>query len=120
MRHSRRNILKLSALAIGMMASGLSFAEARLGAALQSALDSAEAAKPLEVIVSYNQPGPLRASQLQALKLLGIGQGVSMRALPIAGALATPAQIRARAPRRDVLSIQHNKPQTYNNHQAPQ
>ncbi|MGO4260020.1 S8 family peptidase [Lysobacter sp. TAB13] len=118
MRHSRRNILKLSALAIGMMASGLSFAEARLGAALQSALDSAEAAKPLEVIVSYNQPGPLRASQLQALKLLGIGQGVSMRALPIAGALATPAQIRALAQRGDVLSIHLNKPLTYYNQEA--
>ena len=36
-------------------------------------------------------------AQLHALRALGITRGISMRALPIAGALATPAAIRALA-----------------------
>ncbi|QWP79091.1 S8 family serine peptidase [Lysobacter sp. K5869] len=118
MQRNRRTLLKLTALALGLAASGVSLGAARLDAALDRALATADAATPLEVVVSYNQPGPLRATQVQALKLLGIGQGVSMRALPIAGALATPAQIRALAQRGDVLSIHLNRPLRYFNQEA--
>lgn len=118
MQRNRRTLLKLTALALGMAASGVSLAAARLDAALERALATADAAAPLEVVVSYDQPGPLRAAQVQALKLLGINQGVSMRALPIAGALATPAQVRALAQRGDVLSIHLNRPLRYYNQEA--
>ncbi|WP_394540628.1 S8 family serine peptidase [Lysobacter enzymogenes] len=118
MQRNRRTLLKLTALALGLAASGVGLAAARLDAALERALAGAADAAPLEVVVSYDQPGPLRAAQVQALQLLGIGQGVSMRALPIAGALATPAQIRALAQRGDVRSIHLNRPLRYYNQEA--
>ncbi|ALN58889.1 peptidase, families S8 and S53 [Lysobacter enzymogenes] len=118
MQRNRRTLVKLTALALGMAASGVSLAAARLDAALERALAGAADTAPLEVVVAYNQPGPLRAAQVQALKLLGIDKGVSMRALPIAGALATPAQIRALSQRGDVLSIHLNKPLRYYNQEA--
>ncbi|GAB3383502.1 S8 family serine peptidase [Lysobacter fragariae] len=118
MQHRRRNVLKLSALAVGMLASGLAFADAHLGDALNQALASAASNQPLEVVITYNQEGPLRSTQLASLQLLGITRGISMRALPIAGALATPAQIHALAQRGDVVSIQLNKALTYYNQEA--
>ncbi|MGH8077706.1 MAG: peptidase S8, partial [Lysobacter sp.] len=103
-RYTRRRVVKLSVLALGLIASGMVSADAHLGEALNRALATAGATERLEVVVSYNQVGPMRSTQVQALKALGITKGISMRTLPIAGALATPAQIRALAERGDVLS----------------
>lgn len=118
MQEKRRNILKLSALALGILASGLALADARIGDALNSALASAAPTEKLEVVVAYDQSGPLRQSQVLAMNLLGITRGISMRSLPIAGALATPSQIHALAGRSDVLSIHLNRNLTYYNEEA--
>lgn len=124
MQRHRRNVLKLSVLTVsvlsaGMLASGLALADAHIGDALDRALAAVD--KPtdkLEVVVAYNQAGPVRPDQVLALKALGITQGIRMRNLPIAGALATPAQVRALAGRGDVLSIHLNARLEYYNQQA--
>ncbi|GGK03491.1 hypothetical protein GCM10011394_10680 [Luteimonas terricola] len=74
----------------------------------------------LQIVVSYEQSGPVTAGQVAALKSLGIDQGMLMRTLPIAGALATPAEIRALAQRDDVASIYFNAPLQYFNKEARQ
>ena len=114
----RRTLFKLSALAAGMLASGLSLAEARIADDLTRALAQAAPGDRLEVVIAFDQPGAPTAAQLQALRNLGIGKGIAMRRLPIAGALATPAQIRALAARGDVAAIHPNRTLRYYNHDA--
>ncbi len=114
----RRTVLKLTALAAGMLASGMSLAAASLGDSLNHTLAIASPTDKLEVIVSFGQSGAPRASQLLALRVLGITQGRSMRNLPMAGVMATPAQIAAIAQRGDVRSIHLNQNLTYYNHEA--
>src|SRR3546814_307350 len=72
----------------------------------------------LQVVISYQQSGPVTADQVAALRTLGISKGVTMRTLPIAGALATPAEIRALAQRDDVVSIYFNAPLQYLDQEA--
>jgi serine protease AprX len=118
MHRNRRNVLKFSALTVGLLASGLAFADVHLGDALDRALAAAGGTDRLEVVITYNQRGPISAAQIQGLQLLGVTRGISMRALPIAGALATPAQVRALAQRGDVLSINLNSALEYYNQEA--
>ncbi|QDH71716.1 S8 family serine peptidase [Lysobacter alkalisoli] len=105
-------------MAAGLLASGIALAEARLGEDLVSLMDVAQAGKELEVIISYEQSGPVTQAQIQALEALGIGRGERMRNLPIVGALASPEQIRALAQRDDVVSIHHNAQLRYFNKEA--
>src|SRR5689334_13173128 len=67
---------------------------------------------------SPGQSDPVRPTQVLALQALGITRGISFRALPIAGALATPGAIRQLAKRPDVLAIHANRTLTYYNHEA--
>jgi len=64
-------------------------------------------------VVTYNHAGAPTAADVSTLKALGITRGVTMRNLPIAGALATPAEVRALAQRSDVASIYYNAPVRY-------
>ena len=114
----RRNLLKLSALAAGMLASGMALAAADLGDTLNRALATALPTDKLEVIVSFDQTGPLQPSQIEGLKSLGLTPGRSMRALPMAGVMATPLQIAGIAGRSDVRSIRLNRDLTYYNRDA--
>ena len=61
---------------------------------------------------------PTRA-QTDRLEALGLG-GVTLRALPIAGVVATPAQIRALAADESIRSVWWNEPLVYDNEQATQ
>ena len=97
-------------MAAGLLASGLALADAHLDTQLLSRMGKAAATDELQVVISYEQSGPVTAGQLAALKTLGITKGITMRSLPIAGALATPAEIRALAKRSDVASIYWNAP----------
>ena len=83
-------------------------------------MDSAGAADNLHIVVSYEQSGPVTAAQISALESLGIEKGVRMRTLPIVGALATPAEIRALAQRDGVASIYWNAPLRYFNKEQRQ
>ena len=113
-----RHTIRISALAAGLLLSGVALADAQLDPQLLSLMAAAGAADELQVVISYEQSVPVSAVQVAALKSLGIDKGVTMRTLPIAGALATPAEIRALALRRDVASIYFNAPLRYFNKEA--
>ncbi|MBX9400999.1 S8 family serine peptidase [Lysobacter sp. BMK333-48F3] len=115
-----RHTLRVSALAAGLLASGVALADAHLDPQLLSRMAAAASADRLQIVVSYEQSGPVTAPQIAALKALGIDTGVTMRTLPIAGALATPAEIHALAQRDDVASIYWNAPLRYYNQQSRQ
>jgi serine protease AprX len=112
--------LRMSALAIGILASGAAMADAQLDPQLLSKLLAAAPTDELQIVISYEQSVPVTPGQITALHSLGITKGVTMRTLPIAGALATPAEIRALAQRDDVASIYWNAPLRYYNQEARQ
>ena len=115
--HSR-NGLRVCALAFGLAASGVALADAHLDPRLVSRLTTALPIDQLQIVVSYNQATPLSANQLSDLRLLGIDTGIAMQSLPIAGALATPAEIHALAQRSDVRAIHLNRDLEYYNDDA--
>lgn len=112
----RRLALSVAALA----ASSSVLADARLGPELGERLLTALPTDELEIVISYGHSGPLTDAQLADLRALGIERGVTMRSLPIAGALATPDEIRALAARDDVVSIHLNRPLRWFNREAAQ
>ncbi|GHA76028.1 S8 family peptidase [Cognatilysobacter bugurensis] len=105
-----RKTFRVCAIAAGLLASGVALADAQLDPQLVERMNSSKALDELAVVVTYKQSTPVSAAQVQALKSLGIEKGVTMRTLPIAGALATPAEIKALAQRDDVVSIFWNAP----------
>lgn len=111
---------KVCAIAAGLLASGVALADAHLDPELVSRLNAAAATDELQVVVSYKQSGPVTPAQVSALRALGIDKGVTMRSLPIAGAVATPAEIRALAQRDDVVSIYWNAPLRFFNKEQRQ
>ena len=111
---------RVCAIAAGLMASGVALADAHLDPALLTKMTAALPTDQLQVVVSFEQSGPVTAAQRSALAALGIDRGITMRTLPIAGALATPAEIRALAQREDVASIYFNAPLRYFNKEANQ
>ena len=54
-----RNTLRISALAAGMLASGLALADAHLDTQLLSRLAKAAPTDQLQVVISYEQSGPV-------------------------------------------------------------
>ncbi|WP_188726136.1 S8 family serine peptidase [Luteimonas terricola] len=116
----QRRTFRICSIAAGLLASGVALADAQLDPELISRMQNALPTDQLQIVVSYEQSGPVTAGQVAALKSLGIDQGMLMRTLPIAGALATPAEIRALAQRDDVASIYFNAPLQYFNKEARQ
>jgi serine protease AprX len=104
------------AIALGLAAPAQ--AAALIEPGLAARLASALPLERLEVVVVYAQDGAPSALQLQALRNLGIGRALGFHALPIAGALATPAQVRALAQRGDVRAIYRNRTLDYYNADA--
>lgn len=117
---SRSLPVRISALAFGLLASGVALADAHLDPQLVEKLSAAAASDEIGVVVTYRQSGPVSAVQLAELKALGIDKGRTMRTLPIAGVIATPAEIRALAAKDDVVSIFWNAPLRYFDVQANQ
>ncbi len=121
MHRSAKSItFKLSALATGMVLSGMALAEAQISTDLASKLGTALPTDELAVIVSYDKSGPINAADLNTLKTLGITKGITMRTLPIAGVLATPSEIRALANQPNVVSIYPNRTLNYFNAESRQ
>jgi serine protease AprX len=113
--------LELHLLAMAMLAALASDpvrADALLDPALLQRLSTALPIERLEIVIVYDQSDAPRGTQLQVLRHLGIVRGLSFRHLPVAGALATPAQIRALGQRSDVRSIYSNRQLRYYNHDA--
>ena len=115
---SRHRTIRISAIAAGLLASGVALADAQLDPQLLSKMAAAASTDELQIVISYEQSTPVNAGQIAALSALGITKGLTMRTLPIAGALATPAEIRALALRDDVASIYFNAPLRYMNKEA--
>ena len=112
--------LKLSAIAAGMLFSGISLADAQISADLVQKLAGTLPTEELTVVVSYNHSGPITAAELATLQALGITKGRTMRSLPIAGVLATPSEIQALAKQPNVVSIFPNRPLKYFNLESRQ
>ncbi|MEG3191378.1 S8 family serine peptidase [Lysobacter sp. D1-1-M9] len=110
-----RRTFRVCALAAGLLASGVALADAQLDPQLLSRMSAASPTDELHVVVSYAQSEPVSAGQVAELNALGIDKGVVMRTLPIAGAIATPDEIRALAARDGVASIYYNAPLRYFN-----
>jgi len=118
---SHRHFGKLAALALAIamvFGAGSAGADARIGSALATQLATALPLQQLEIVVTYKQSGPPQAAQIQALRALGVTRGISFRAVPIVGALATPGAINQIARRADVLSIHADSALTYSNNDA--
>ena len=79
-----------------------------LGPSLQEVLDVAGPLTPVEVVVTFDQQGPLSAVQRTALSALG-GGGVFFESLPIAGIVALPAQVGQIAQLPGVASVWLNE-----------
>ena len=114
----RTRRFRLAAIAAGMLASGLAVAETRIDPALAQRLLEALPGDQLQVVITYGQSGPVTSAQRRTLQGLGITRGITLRALPIAGALATPAEIRALVARGDALSVHLNRNLQYHNADA--
>ncbi|WLR55605.1 S8 family serine peptidase [Mesobacillus subterraneus] len=82
---------------------------------VSKALDTASS---LQVIVTFKGDSAPTNSQLSLLKTLGIETGISMKSLPIAGVIATKAQIEKLAANPEVQSIYMNRKLSYFNADA--
>ncbi|RZK27769.1 MAG: peptidase S8, partial [Hymenobacter sp.] len=69
-----------------------------------------------EVVVTFNGDGAPQLPQLNVLKQLGISTGITFRALPIAGVIATASQVEALAKSPVVRSLYINKQLDYYNY----
>ncbi|MBC6697675.1 S8/S53 family peptidase [Hymenobacter sp. BT190] len=96
---------------VGFKAS-VSFGQATVDPALRAALASSPTA---QVIVTFKGSSAPGLTQLGLLQRLGITQGVTMRALPVAGVVATAAQVNALAQNPEVRSLYINKKLDYYN-----
>jgi subtilisin family serine protease len=90
---------------------------ADLGPTLVQRLQSAAPTDLIEVVVTFKGAGPVSGTQLEALGAIGV-KGLYFQRLPMAGVLATPAQIEAIAARPDVRSVWLNDRLEYEMAQA--
>ncbi|KAB8318645.1 S8 family serine peptidase [Tolypothrix campylonemoides VB511288] len=104
-------------MAAAILASPLIADARRLDTALEALLPTLAATQQVEVIVSFHGTGPLTDAQLARLGALGF-TGRRMDSLPIAGVLATPAQVRQLLAMSDVRSVWYNAPLQYENREA--
>ena len=115
MTHATRALRALLATALAVLLVAPAGAQtARIGGSLYDALSSASPASQLEVIVTFEGDGPLTTAQTSALRALGV-PGLTMRSLPIAGVLATPAQVNEIAGLDGVRSVWLNEELQYEN-----
>jgi serine protease AprX len=119
---SLRTRLAIAILTITLILLGSTAvqADARIGQDLLAQMAGALPFQQLEVVVTFRQSAPPSGGQIQALRALGVSRGLSLRSLPVMGALATPATIRRIAARPDVLSVHANRRLTYFNAESRQ
>ena len=111
-RHLRASLLAVAILATPMLSEAR-----RLDADLEAMLPLLAPGETVEVVISFDQDGAPTAAQRLRLSALGL-TGVTMRSLPIAGAVATPAQVRKLLAMDDVRSVWLNAPLDLENREA--
>ncbi|OCW96172.1 S8 family serine peptidase [Alishewanella sp. HH-ZS] len=104
----------LLSLSLALSLSAGSLSAKTLDPQLSNLLQQTSADTLHQVIITFDQQGAPTSSQLEMLNNLGVS-GVSLRNLPIVGALATADQIQQIYARSDVLSVWHNAPLTLEN-----
>lgn len=97
-----------------LLAVALPAHAATMGLSLRHALAETDAGQPLEVVVSFHGNEPLDAADIALLRETGV-TGFHFRVLPIAGVLATPAQIEQLAGLDEIRSLWLNEQLTYEN-----
>ena len=107
-----KNKFLFSLLVVGLKAS-VSFGQAVVDPELRAALAASPTA---QVVVTFNGSGAPLPAQLSLLQQVGISKGITMRALPIAGVVATAAQVDALAQDPSVRSLYINKELDYYNY----
>ncbi|MDE3244978.1 MAG: S8 family serine peptidase [Acidobacteriota bacterium] len=90
--------------ALSLLATALVAAPAKLGPNVQSTLASLSPTDKITLVVTF-QGNTLGEAQLNAVRSLGISQGVTFSELPIMGVMATPSQAQALAQLNGVRSI---------------
>jgi serine protease AprX len=100
----------------GLSKANTSIVSAVIDSSLVTALETA--AEPLQVIVTFEGQGAPTNDDLNLLKSLGISTGISMKALPIAGIVATKEQINKLAAMPGIKSLYLNKKLSYSNFDA--
>ena len=94
-------------LLLSLLLAGPAWAQAVIGPSLQDVLDTGSLA-PVEVVVTFDQEGPLSLVQRSQLAALG-GGGVWFESLPIAGILVPPAAVDLVAALPGVASVWLNE-----------
>ncbi|WP_261132061.1 S8 family serine peptidase [Bacillus sp. Marseille-Q3570] len=89
---------------------------ATINSKLQDAMQSTT--DPLEVIVTFHTDSGPTNEHIQLLKDAGITNGVTFNELPMAGVLATPAQIQSIAQLDEVRSLYLNEQLEYENEES--
>jgi serine protease AprX len=102
----------------GLLGAGdaLAAAPVRLDPRLADALSSG--AGPFQVVVTFRGQGAPTPAQQGLLARLGILRGVTLRALPIAGVVASADQVRALLGEGEVRSLFLNRRLQYDNFEA--
>ncbi len=119
MKHLR--LLLALALFVTLVGGAMS---GRVAAATQAVVDSrlqsalANATGPVQVVVTFNGDSAPTAADVAALQAVGITTGVTLRSLPMAGVLATKAQVEVLATRPEVRSLFLNRQLQYDNAEA--
>lgn len=119
MNIAKPKILITSMLAPLLMMTGMvaGAQAATIGPQLQDQLSTTTGS--LEVIVTFAQDGPLDAADFALLQTLGVS-GVGLQTLPMAGVLATPAQIASLSNNPEIRSIYFNAPLQWENFESTQ
>jgi serine protease AprX len=97
----------LLGLLLWMGSTGAVLAQAFVDSHLKSALATTTGVQ--QVVVTFKGGAAPTAANLQLLKTLGISQGVTLKALPVAGVLATQEQIDRLAADPSVVSVYLNR-----------
>ena len=101
-------------MVFGLLAQHVS-AQVSVDENLRNALKTSPVA---QVIVTFYGDGAPLPTQLGLLQQVGITNGLTLRALPIVGVLATAAQVDALSKRPEIKSLYLNKRLDYNNYDA--
>lgn len=89
-------------------------AQATLDSELLQAMQNSTS--PVQVIVTFNGDAAPTKANVELLSSLGITKGITFKSLPIAGVLATAAQVEALATKPEVRSVFLNKELSYFNY----
>lgn len=106
----------LAAFVFCLLAVSQVFAQAYVDSKLKATLS--DRITPKQVVVTFKGEGAPSLLDVTALTQAGIVQGLTLRALPIAGILATASQVEALAKNSRVLSLYLNESLHYENNAA--